>query len=132
VTRTALPASVMLLGEPRDVHVARAFTRRMLAQNGCTDWHADDAVLVVSELVTNAIVYGRPPMNLSVTVQPDEVVVAVSDSSNSDPFARLPDDDDEGGRGVAIVEQLSETWWVEHGNGRKSVIARVRLHRPDS
>ena len=77
----------------------------------------DDLLLVVSELVTNAVRYGAPPVRLEVLADADVVRVAVGDGDPGLPRPRTVDDDSEGGRGMLLVEMLAR----EHG---------VRAHPP--
>jgi anti-sigma regulatory factor (Ser/Thr protein kinase) len=72
-----------------------------------------DAQLVVSELVTNAVLHGAPPIVLRVV--PDGVLrIEVCDTSPGVPA--IPDEprlDAPGGRGLQITESLSRDWGVE-------------------
>ena len=122
------PRMLRLVGEPRDVHVARAFARQVLAARGVDD-RDDETILVVSELVTNAIVHGEAPITLTVDVQVDAVVVSVCDAGERCPIRRSAGESDEGGRGLGIVEGLSEHWYVEHAEDSKTTTARVPLRR---
>lgn len=71
----------------------------------------DDLIVAVSEVVTNALLHGRPPATLRAWVGPERIVVTVHDlgSGPSDPFAGLmPPNrgDGEGGFGLWIAHQL--------------------------
>lgn len=72
---------------------------------------ADDLLLIVSELVTNAVRYGAPPVRVSVTVDDRSVTVGVVDAARSLPQLRLAHDDAESGRGLLLLSLLS----TEHG-----------------
>jgi anti-sigma regulatory factor (Ser/Thr protein kinase) len=114
---------VTLTGERRDASVARTHARRVL---GSLDPAvADDVLLVVSELVTNAVLHGRDPIVLTLRLDLPEVIISVSDRGATAPTPRHPDDDDERGRGLEIIEGLAVHWHVERENGRKSVVAIV-------
>lgn len=71
----------------------------------------DDLTLIVSELVTNAVRYGAPPVRVEVTADDATVTVAVRDSAPGRPEARSPGTDAEGGRGLLLIDLLA----LEHG-----------------
>ncbi|WP_406192241.1 ATP-binding protein [Kitasatospora sp. NBC_01560] len=67
----------------------------------------DDLVLVVSELVTNAVRHTHGPGTISVTALDDELDIAVSDTSRTPPLPRLPDPQaGTGGLGLHLVAAL--------------------------
>jgi two-component sensor histidine kinase len=66
--------------------------------------------LLTSELVTNAITHGAPPIQLDVRVEPHLVVVAVSDRSDQIPEVQEPSTSDSHGRGLRIVSALASSW----------------------
>jgi hypothetical protein len=70
----------------------------------------DLAILLVSELITNAIEHGPPPLCLQVIVAVDRVRVEVHDSNPAPPVLGLPDFDAEDGRGVWLIDTLSTRW----------------------
>jgi anti-sigma regulatory factor (Ser/Thr protein kinase) len=71
---------------------------------------AEDVVLVVSELVTNAVRASADVISLSLTVDEDRVEVEISDDAAGWPTPRNADTDDPSGRGLAIVEELADRW----------------------
>lgn len=93
-------------GDPHAVVTARALTTAVLL-----GWDADlaeDAVLVTSELVTNAIAHGTAPVTLTLTVQqgPEPaIVIDVTDSSPDLPVQHLPGEI--GHFGLWIAEELA-------------------------
>jgi anti-sigma regulatory factor (Ser/Thr protein kinase) len=84
-----------------------------------TDW-LDAAAVVVSELVTNAVRYGGGCVALQLESHDERVIVSVADGSAVVPRRRAPDD--AGGRGIALIEALSEGWTVENYRGGKRVL----------
>ena len=76
----------------------------------------DRAVLVASELVTNAVVHTRGPLRLRLALRGERLHLAVAD--HSPRLLRLAADPDnpeaEGGRGLTVVEQLAVAWGVHH------------------
>lgn len=78
----------------------------------------DNALLVVSELVTNAIDHGEGrPVRLKVTCSDTELRVEVTDGSPNSACRREPEQTDESGRGLLLVEECSREWGVsENGS----------------
>ncbi len=77
-----------------------------------------DAALVTSELVTNAVRYGRPPVDLRTRIEGAEVLIEIRDRAVYQPRKLRPGDDDEHGRGLQIVSALADRWGTrptEHG-----------------
>lgn len=99
----------------------RAFASERLAAWGLEDM-AFTTELVVSELVTNAIRYGRSPIQLRMILQPT-VTCEVSDASGTAPHLRRARTFDEGGRGLFLVAQLSEHWGTRHHREGKVIWA---------
>lgn len=74
---------------------------------------ADDAILCLSELVTNAIVHSRsrePDGRFSVRVHLDHGRLRVEVSDQGGPWARPAQTDERNGRGLLIVDQLAHAW----------------------
>ena len=71
----------------------------------------DDLKLIVSELVTNAVRYGAPPVRVAVAADEATVTVTVVDGDPERPVRREPGSDAEGGRGLLLIDLLA----VEHG-----------------
>lgn len=100
--------------ERRSVSAAREFVREALGAWGW-DARADDVVLCVSELATNALVHGVPPgrgylLRLWLYEQGVALRVEVHDSGDGRP--RVCDPDGESGRGLRLVDALADTWGV--------------------
>lgn len=68
------------------------------------------AELLVSELVTNAVKYGQPPLWLLVELRPGLIHASVSDTSTALPQRREAAPDAEGGRGLLVLEALAGSW----------------------
>jgi anti-anti-sigma factor len=79
----------------------------------------DRAVLVASELVTNAVVHSQGPLRLRLELHQERLQLAVYDQSpRLLALATEPGDlDAEGGRGLLIVDQLASAWGVRHAPG---------------
>jgi hypothetical protein len=112
--------------DPAAVSKAREWITRQL-----TLWGLDDLLfateLIVSELVTNAIRYGRPPMDLRL-IRHHVLVCEVTDSSSTQPRLRRARTTDEGGRGLFLVSQLGGRWGCRHGQDGKTIWSEQAIH----
>lgn len=100
---------------PESVRQARDFATRTLATWGLAA-RADDIRHCVSELATNAMEHGTVPGHgFTVTMAADDGIVRVEvhDSSNRQPHPRHPTVSDISGRGLQIIDELSDGWGVE-------------------
>ncbi|MER5896039.1 SpoIIE family protein phosphatase [Streptomyces sp. NPDC001876] len=105
--------------EPAGVATARAWARRQLA-----GWSLDELTfgteLIVSELATNAICYGKPPLELRLINGPT-LTCEVSDASLVAPHLRHAQTMDEGGRGLFICAELAHRWGARFTNQGKTI-----------
>ncbi|GII67200.1 ATP-binding protein [Sphaerisporangium krabiense] len=124
-------ATCPLRPQADSVKTARDVTRTTLGRWGLAPL-CDDAVLVVSELVTNAVRYGicgprrldAQPITLILLRLSPHVLLAVSDPSDEIPTPKEPDFISEHGRGLHIVETYSTRWgWDALDEGGKAVWA---------
>ncbi|MFC5657766.1 ATP-binding protein [Streptomyces nogalater] len=121
--------------DPAEVGRARRWARSRLAGSGITadEPLAETLILLVSELVTNAVVHtGRPAVlrlclpgaaagngASAENAASAPVRVEVADTSSRAPQPRCADDDATGGRGLALVECLADRWgWSPEGVGK--------------
>ena len=133
-------AGTTLPGGPLAPGSARALVRAAAAEwtEAClpgadrlTDRLVDDAVLVVSELVTNAVVHAGTEVVLECRLEQDAgaLVVEVADHHPSraprDAEAEGPYETLEYGRGLRLVATLAEAWGVTFRKGTKTVWARL-------
>ena len=86
----------------------------------------DEAALMVSELVANAVMHGVGAIWLRIDVERDAVRVEVADEGNV-ALAPSPEPGAHGGWGLRIVEQLADDWGVLEGSTK----VWFRLGRPD-
>lgn len=70
------------------------------------------ALLLMSELVTNAIRHGQGAVGLAIKKLPSGLCVEVSDAGPGRPSALRPGPDRLGGRGLLLVERLASQWGV--------------------
>ncbi|MFG2003964.1 SpoIIE family protein phosphatase [Spirillospora sp. NPDC048911] len=121
--RTDLP------GRPEAVADARHFCAATLAS-----WAAlrprtsampgtliDTAVLLTSEIVTNAVRHAQGPVDLVLRHSERELTIQVSDRSTLQPQARLAGPDDETGRGLQLVDALADRWGSRPSNDGKTI-----------
>ena len=97
---------------------------------GCESGTREDLLLVVSELVTNAVVHGVEPIVVTMVRAPERVRVEVTDGADrSSPHgsARVPADA-ENGRGLAVVTRLAVAWgWRATPGSGKTVWAELPM-----
>nr|WP_282693951.1 ATP-binding protein [Streptomyces sp. CC208A] len=86
--------------------------------------------LIVSELVTNAVRHGAPPIALRLLRGESTLTVEVRDGAATAPHLRHAKAGDEGGRGLHICATLAEAWGVRYETGGKTVWAEVALEGP--
>lgn len=108
-----------LPSDPAVVSKARAHASGQLAAWGLDDM-AFTTELVVSELVTNAIRYGKSPIQLRMILQ-SALTCEVSDASSTSPHLRRARTFDEGGRGLLLVAQLTDHWGTRHNREGKVI-----------
>jgi anti-sigma regulatory factor (Ser/Thr protein kinase) len=102
---------------------APAEARRFVETASCDAHNAsvlDDALLLISELVTNAVRHGAPPVTAEIEcIGTSGMRVRVTDGSAQDVEAKHPDQWDESGRGLELVDLVSTEWGVEpHSSGK--------------
>ncbi|MFF7312340.1 SpoIIE family protein phosphatase [Streptomyces sp. NPDC008137] len=101
-----LPADPALVGE------VRADAMRRLTEWGLEET-AFAAELILSELITNAIRHGAGPIRVRL-LYVHTLICEVSDASNTAPHLRRAASTDEGGRGLFLVAQLSQSWGTRY------------------
>jgi anti-sigma regulatory factor (Ser/Thr protein kinase) len=129
-----------LSARPEEARTARRFVRELLTCWGL-EALADDAEMIVDELVVNAVLHGTPAgptrsyqgsamttvLRLCMLRRAGEVMVAVVDPGNETPIPRQTDWAGENGRGLQIVAALSHVWgWSPIAGHGKAVWAVLR------
>ena len=110
----------MLAPDPVAVRQARAFVRQQCADR-LDDDTCSSAVLLTSEIVTNAFLHGRSEARLAVTIGPRTIRVEVGDDNSRQPRLVEPDPDALDGRGLALVGLLADDWGVRTETYGKTV-----------
>jgi anti-sigma regulatory factor (Ser/Thr protein kinase) len=103
---------------------------RRLVATTLLNWQVpgDDAVLVVSELVGNALAHGKGPVGLRVAYDGSLVRIEVRDTSSVLPYRRSVREKEVAGRGLLIVGELAADWGVVIGPaGCKTVWAELSV-----
>lgn len=118
-----LPADV---GAPRR---ARRVVASLLARAGVDAACAEQAGLLVSELVTNAVVHARSVSLVRVTpiTEDDLLRVEVDDGSPDMPLLRDPSNGGEGGWGLVLVDGLAHKWGADPHSAGKTVWFELAL-----
>ena len=88
---------------------------------------SDEASLLTSELIANAIRHAPPPLCLQVSVNDDVVRVHVHDSNPVAPVLTRPDFNSRGGRGVWLVDTLATRWGFQAQPPGKEVWFEISL-----
>lgn len=110
---------------PNAVLHARRFAARTLRSWGLAE-EKDMALLVVSELVTNAIAHTQGEVRLDLTLSADRLRIAVNDASPRSPVKPASVDwEATGGRGLLIVEATTAAWGSVPLGGGKQVWAEM-------
>ncbi|MGW3989648.1 SpoIIE family protein phosphatase [Streptomyces sp. NPDC004830] len=116
---------------PDAVMHARRFSARTLRSWGVVE-EADTVLLVVSELVTNALVHTQGAVRVDLTLAADRLRVTVSDSSPRAPAKPVVVDwESTGGRGLFLVEAVSAAWGSVPVGGGKQVWSELVVDRAE-
>lgn len=113
-------AETVLTLEHDAVPTARRFATDALA--GQPGDVLEDTQLVVTELVTNAVLHGAPPLVLRVARTPAGVRVEVEDAGREMPLVPVPSLESMTGRGLSLVAALASSWGIEPGSGGGKVV----------
>jgi anti-sigma regulatory factor (Ser/Thr protein kinase) len=106
---------------------ARHFVSKTLQHWGLEGVVAD-AELLVSELVTNAILHARSPATVTVDRTPTVIRVSVRDHSTATPRLRDYEPAAVTGRGLLLVDRIAQRWGIETDAGGKCVWFEVPAH----
>lgn len=113
------PVSVELPADNSSPKAARSLLRDVLGAADETLLHTGE--LLVSELVSNAVLHASGSPRVEVYLSEATLRVAVHDDDPTLPYMRTPDEDRPGGRGLHIIDQLATSWGAEARDGGKLV-----------
>ena len=106
---------------------ASAAARRFLLE-AAADWDlspdlTEVAQLVVSELVSNAVEHAETPSTIVLSLSDGELTISVRDGSPTQPVPRPLDTVSFRGRGLPLIDRVSERWGIENHPDGKTVWA---------
>ena len=119
-----------------ELPAVRHWANGILAEATLSEPENWQVVILLDELVANAISHGSPPITVTLTVLPDAVRGEVADGSNYLPAVGHAGSDQAGGRGMELVEKLAARWGTLIANHGKTVWFEVapghnaNLNRP--
>ncbi|XVS67102.1 ATP-binding protein [Actinosynnema sp. CA-299493] len=121
----AAPVAVTLPASAGASSQARQVVGDVAVAWGLSDDAADDAALVVTELVSNAVDHAMGPVGLTVSRTDSGLRIEVADESSALPQQRPVQVDSARGRGLIIVAALSRSWGTDPTADGKVVWAEL-------
>jgi anti-sigma regulatory factor (Ser/Thr protein kinase) len=114
-------ATIALESTVRAPSDARRFATEILQRWGVGPKVTDDLVLMTSELVTNAVDHGAPPVALHLASTSSEVLLEVEDGGSRLPRLMHPGPTEPRGRGVSLVSSVATSWGTRRTSEGKVV-----------
>ncbi|MFD5813769.1 PAS domain S-box protein [Streptomyces sp. NPDC127038] len=111
---------------PESVPEGRAFLSKALTAWDCVR-SADDARLLLSEVLTNAVQHAQGPISLHLCRTATDLTVEISDRSPHLPQPRTAAEDEESGRGLILVRALADNWGVRPTDAGKTTWFTLKL-----
>jgi anti-sigma regulatory factor (Ser/Thr protein kinase) len=105
--------------DPVSVRKARTFVANVFSQ--ASEEERDRAVLITSELATNAVIHADSDFTVTTTASAAEIHVAITDTGGAVPLLQSPDQSQLHGRGLLITNSLADRWGVEIQSGGTTV-----------
>jgi anti-sigma regulatory factor (Ser/Thr protein kinase) len=113
--------SLDLDGSPRSPRDSRRFVNETAQDWGVHGDQLDVARLLATELVTNAMLHGAPPIRIAAHRSNSVVRIEVSDANPQPPLPRPFDAEAPTGHGILLVERLARRWGVDARDDGKTV-----------
>ncbi|HET6549665.1 MAG TPA: SpoIIE family protein phosphatase, partial [Solirubrobacter sp.] len=111
------------------LRAARGFVAETLAGWGLGGELREDALLVAGELVTNAVLHGRPPIELRLRRGARHLLIEVDDGAAAIPRKLRPSPREYHGRGLQLTAAVAERWGARPLREGKSVWCQLPLTR---
>lgn len=86
-----------------------------------------DACLILTEIVTNALVHARTMITVAIECGDTAVAVAVTDNSSQLPLPEHPDDLQESGRGLLLIDRLATAWGYDTSSDGQGKVIWFRI-----
>ncbi len=125
----AATASLSLSADRGAAGRARTFAAAALHEWSLPALLARDVLLLTSELVTNAVKYGRPPVELRLRCDRRQLLIEVEDAATAVPRKLRPSPFQEHGRGLQLVAGVSDRWGTRPTADGKAVWCSLALAR---
>ena len=122
---SAVSRSVALPHDVQSPARARRCVEQLVADEGLTEM-TTVLSLIASELVTNAVLHGTAPVELTLRSDKGEVTIEVADGDERIHNVRPHSADHTGGRGLQMIASLADHWGVQASQLGKTVWATVR------
>jgi anti-sigma regulatory factor (Ser/Thr protein kinase) len=114
------PRSATFPASPTSAREARSFLRAVLTEKTEPDL-TDVVLLLVTELVTNAVIHAQTPVDVEVAINGSLVRIDVRDDAPTPPIRRSASPESLDGRGLLLLDRLADRWGYEPGPSGKTV-----------
>jgi anti-sigma regulatory factor (Ser/Thr protein kinase) len=104
---------------PASAREARSFLCQVLPDDAEPD--LDVILLLLTELVTNAVIHARTPVHVQVAVDGPRVRIDVQDDAPNPPVRRAATPESLNGRGLLLLDRLADRWGFEPSPSGKTV-----------